>query len=206
MEMAIALGERGRGQTAPNPSVGCLIVKDEEIVGRGWTQPGGRPHAEAVALGEAGARARGATAFVTLEPCAVPGRGPACAEALVGSRHRPGRGGCSSDPFHRVNGDGFEKLRAAGIVVETGLCAERGRALDGRLPDPAAARPALCHAEARHVARRPDRASVGRKPLDHRRGSPRPCPPASGRGPTWSWSAAALTKPTCRGSMSGWKG
>ena len=85
MTAAIALGERGRGRTAPNPCVGCLIVKDGVILGRGWTQPLGRPHAEAMALAEAGEAARGATAFVTLEPCAVPGRGPACADELVRS-------------------------------------------------------------------------------------------------------------------------
>ncbi|MGA9582557.1 MAG: deaminase, partial [Allosphingosinicella sp.] len=69
MGAALALGERGRGNSAPNPNVGCVIVKDEAVVGRGWTQPGGRPHAEAMALAEAGAAASGATVYVTLEPC-----------------------------------------------------------------------------------------------------------------------------------------
>lgn len=70
MEAALALGERGRGRTAPNPNVGCVIVRDGRVVGRGWTQPGGRPHAEAMALAAAGEHTHGATAYVTLEPCA----------------------------------------------------------------------------------------------------------------------------------------
>ena len=91
MGAAVALGERGRGNTAPNPNVGCVIVRDDVVVGRGWTQPGGRPHAEAMALDEAGAAARGATAYVTLEPCCHRSeRGPACVE---GARRGRGRGG-----------------------------------------------------------------------------------------------------------------
>ena len=87
MAAAIALGERSRGRTAPNPHVGCLIVKEGAVVGRGWTQPGGRPHAEAMALAEAGAKAKGATVYVTLEPCAHQStRGPACADLLVAAR------------------------------------------------------------------------------------------------------------------------
>ena len=83
---ALALAERGRGRTAPNPNVGCLIVADDRVVGRGWTQPGGRPHAEAMALAEAGAKSRGATCYVTLEPCAHESpRGPACADLLIAS-------------------------------------------------------------------------------------------------------------------------
>src|SRR5882757_423511 len=84
MGAALALAERGRGRTAPNPNVGALIVRDGRVVGRGWTQPGGRPHAEAVALAEAGEKSRGATLYVTLEPCAhVSPRGPACSDLLV---------------------------------------------------------------------------------------------------------------------------
>lgn len=84
MGAALALAARSRGRTAPNPNVGCVIVDDAgAVVGRGWTQPGGRPHAEAMALAEAGARARGATAYVTLEPCAHRSpRGPACADQI----------------------------------------------------------------------------------------------------------------------------
>lgn len=119
MKAAAALGERGRGRTAPNPCVGCLIVKEDRLIGRGWTQEGGRPHAEAMALAEAAEEARGATAYVTLEPCAEPGRGPACADALI-------QAGIARvvaairDPFPSVDGKGFDKLRAAGIAVEIG--------------------------------------------------------------------------------------
>ena len=83
LTMAIALGERGWGRVWPNPAVGCVIVRDGRIVGRGWTQPGGRPHAEVVALREAGDAARGATAYVSLEPCSHYGKTPPCAEALI---------------------------------------------------------------------------------------------------------------------------
>ena len=121
MEAAIALGERGRGRTAPNPHVGCIIVRDGAAIGRGWTQPGGRPHAEAVALEEAGEAARGATVYVTLEPCAHDSaRGPACADLLVEAG--PARLiVAAGDPDPRTNGAGIARLRAAGIAVETGL-------------------------------------------------------------------------------------
>jgi len=124
MEAAIALGERGRGRTAPNPNVGCLIVRDGAVVGRGWTQPGGRPHAEAVALEEAGAAARGATVYVTLEPCAhASERGPACAELLAAAR--PQRVVVAlGDPDPRTDGAGIARLKEAGIAVELGVGAE----------------------------------------------------------------------------------
>lgn len=121
MAEAIALGERGRGRTAPNPHVGCIIVQGDDAVGRGWTRPGGRPHAEQVALDEAGAAARGATVYVSLEPCAhVSARGPACAELLVAAG--PARVVVAAgDPDPRVDGAGFARLVAAGIAVEKGL-------------------------------------------------------------------------------------
>jgi diaminohydroxyphosphoribosylaminopyrimidine deaminase / 5-amino-6-(5-phosphoribosylamino)uracil reductase len=125
MGAAVALGERGRGNTAPNPNVGCVIVKDDLVAGRGWTQPGGRPHAEAMALAEAGEAARGATAYVTLEPCChLSERGPACADLLA-------EAGVArviaavEDPDSRVAGGGLERLRAAGIRVEAGPGAEQ---------------------------------------------------------------------------------
>ena len=91
MGAAIALGERGRGRTAPNPNVGCVILRDGRIVGSGWTQPGGRPHAEAMALAEAGEAARGAHVFVTLEPCCHDSpRGPACVDLLIAASRRSG--------------------------------------------------------------------------------------------------------------------
>ncbi len=124
MEEAIALGQRGRGRTAPNPNVGCVIVQGEEAVGRGWTQDGGRPHAEAVALEEAGGAAEGATIYATLEPCAhESARGPACADLLVAAR--PKRVVVAlADPDPRTDGVGIARLKAAGIAVEVGLAAE----------------------------------------------------------------------------------
>src|SRR5262245_4269479 len=85
MRAALRLAARGLGDTWPNPAVGCVLVKDGVVVGRGWTQPGGRPHAEAEALKRAGAAAKGATAYVTLEPCCHEGRGPACTQSLIGA-------------------------------------------------------------------------------------------------------------------------
>ena len=134
MGAALALGERGRGNTAPNPNVGCLIVRGDAVAGRGWTQPGGRPHAEAMALAEAGDSASGATAYVTLEPCCHRSeRGPACADLLV-------EGGIArvvaalGDPDPRVAGGGFERLRAAGIEVAVGPgAAQATRSLAGFL-------------------------------------------------------------------------
>lgn len=124
MEAAVALGDRGRGSTAPNPNVGCVLVRDDAPVGQGWTQPGGRPHAEAVALAEAGDAARGATAYVTLEPCCHQSqRGPACADLLI-------EAGIAravvalEDPDPRMRGDGLHRLRAAGIEVELGAHAD----------------------------------------------------------------------------------
>ena len=127
MGAALALGERGRGRTAPNPNVGCVIVSDGRVVGRGWTQPGGRPHAEAMALAEAGEQARGATVYVTLEPCAhVSPRGPACSDLLQ-------LAGVArvvvamEDPDVRTNGAGIAHLRDAGITAEVGVRADEAR-------------------------------------------------------------------------------
>src|SRR3712207_8796269 len=83
MAMALALAERGLGNVWPNPAVGCVLVKDGRVVGRGWTQPGGRPHAESEAIARAGEAARGSTAYVTLEPCAHHGRTPPCADTMI---------------------------------------------------------------------------------------------------------------------------
>lgn len=123
MQLALTLGRRGLGRTAPNPAVGAVIVKDEVIVGRGWTQPGGRPHAEPEALAQAGEAARGATLYVTLEPCSHVGKSPPCADAIIAA-------GISrvvsaiEDPNPQVAGQGHAKLRAAGIVVDVGVCAD----------------------------------------------------------------------------------
>lgn len=124
MRLALSLGRRGQGNTWPNPAVGCVIVREGRIVGRGWTQPGGRPHAETQALAQAGDLARGATAYVTLEPCAHHGATPPCASALIAAGvARVVSPLTDSDP--RVAGQGFEMLRQAGITVDTGLLADQ---------------------------------------------------------------------------------
>src|SRR5690348_1896108 len=123
MQLALALGRRGLGRTWPNPAVGAVVVKDGVIVGRGWTQPGGRPHAEPEALGRAGEAARGATLYVTLEPCSHYGKSPPCADAIIAA-------GISrvvaavEDPNPEVAGKGHARLRAAGIKVDVGLFAD----------------------------------------------------------------------------------
>ena len=134
MGAALALAERARGRTAPNPNVGCVIVREGRVVGRGWTQPGGRPHAEAMALAQAGEAARGATVYVTLEPCAHDSpRGPACADSLIDA-------GVARvvialrDPDPRTDGLGIVRLRNAGIEVVTDLRAdEAARSMAGFL-------------------------------------------------------------------------
>jgi diaminohydroxyphosphoribosylaminopyrimidine deaminase/5-amino-6-(5-phosphoribosylamino)uracil reductase len=122
MQLALALGRRGLGRTWPNPAVGAVVVKDGIIVGRGWTQPGGRPHAEVEALRRAGGAARGATLYVTLEPCSHVGKSPPCADAVVAAGIARVVSAIE-DPNPLVAGQGHAKLRAAGIAVETGLCA-----------------------------------------------------------------------------------
>ncbi len=127
MALALSLGRRAEGAVWPNPAVGCLIVKNGRIVGRGWTQPSGRPHAETVALAQAGALAKGATAYVTLEPCAHTGKTPPCAQALIDADVARVMVACAdSDP--RVSGQGVAMLQAAGIVVEVGLLEREARA------------------------------------------------------------------------------
>ena len=128
MAVALALSERSRGRTAPNPNVGCVIVREGRVVGRGWTQPGGRPHAEAMALAEAQEKSRGATCYVTLEPCAhASPRGPACADLLVAA-------GVARvvialrDPDPRTDGRGAERLRAAGVKVVEAVAEPQARA------------------------------------------------------------------------------
>lgn len=126
MRHALMLGRRGVGRTGRNPSVGCVIVADGVVVGRGRTQDGGRPHAEAVALKEAGARARGATAYVTLEPCATVTDTPACSETLIGAGMKRVVA-AMQDPDARTAGAGFAKMRAAGIEVVTGVLEAEAR-------------------------------------------------------------------------------
>jgi diaminohydroxyphosphoribosylaminopyrimidine deaminase/5-amino-6-(5-phosphoribosylamino)uracil reductase len=133
MAAALAFAERGRGRTAPNPSVGCLIVRDGRVIGRGWTQPGGRPHAEAMALADAG-DVSGADVYTTLEPCAhLSERGPACAALLAAAG--PARVIVAmTDPDARTNGDGIARLEKAGIAVTQGVGAmEAARSMAGFL-------------------------------------------------------------------------
>ncbi|WNV10502.1 bifunctional diaminohydroxyphosphoribosylaminopyrimidine deaminase/5-amino-6-(5-phosphoribosylamino)uracil reductase RibD [Tardiphaga sp. 709] len=124
MQLALTLGRRGQGRTWPNPAVGAVIVKDGVIIGRGWTQPGGRPHAEPVALAQAGEAADGATLYVTLEPCSHFGKSPPCADAIVAAGIARVVAAIE-DPNPDVAGQGHARLRAAGIRVDVGLCAEQ---------------------------------------------------------------------------------
>jgi diaminohydroxyphosphoribosylaminopyrimidine deaminase/5-amino-6-(5-phosphoribosylamino)uracil reductase len=120
MALALVLGRRGQGRTWPNPAVGAVVVKDGVIVGRGWTQPGGRPHAEPEALRRAGEAARGATLYVTLEPCSHFGRSPPCADAVIAAGIARVVSAIE-DLNPEVAGQGHAKLRAAGIAVDIGL-------------------------------------------------------------------------------------
>jgi len=120
MAHALRLAARGLGNVWPNPAVGCVIIRDGRVVGRGWTQPGGRPHAESGALRQAGPRAEGATAYVTLEPCAHHGQTPPCAEALIAARVARVVTALP-DPDPRVCGKGHAMLRIAGIAVSEGV-------------------------------------------------------------------------------------
>lgn len=126
---ALALAHRMAGLTSPNPTVGCVIVRNGRIVGEGATANGGRPHAEAVALARAGQRARGATAYVSFEPCAHQGQTPPCARSLVTAGLRRVVVGCT-DPYPPVRGRGIAILRKAGIEVTTGVLGEECRQLN----------------------------------------------------------------------------
>ena len=128
MAHALSLAARGLGRVWPNPAVGCVIVAGERVVGRGWTRPGGRPHAETEALAMAGPAARGATAYVSLEPCAHHGETPPCARALVDSGVARVVA-AMRDPDLRVNGSGLEMLRAAGVDVSEGVLEREATAL-----------------------------------------------------------------------------
>src|ERR1700722_8357081 len=140
MRSALALARRGVGNTWPNPSVGCVVVKDGRVIARAVTAPGGRPHAESAALDFAGKAVSGSTVFVTLEPCCHWGRTPPCTDALISAR--VARVVIATrDPDPRVDGAGIARLRAAGIVVEEGVLQDaadevaagfRTRVLQGR--------------------------------------------------------------------------
>ena len=148
----LALGRRGQGRTWPNPAVGAVVVKDGVIVGRGWTQPGGRPHAEPEALRRAGEAARGATLYVTLEPCSHFGKSPPCVDAVIAAGIARVVSAIE-DPNPEVAGQGHARLRAAGIAVDVGLgAAEAAHDHAGhfrRIRDQAPA----CHPQARGLRR-----------------------------------------------------
>src|ERR1043165_1083478 len=126
MTLALALGRRGLGNAWPNPAVGAVVVKDNIVVGRGWTQPGGRPHAEGEALRRAGEAARGATLYATLEPCSHHGKTPPCVDAIAAA-------GVSrvvsalEDPNPEIAGQGHARLKSQRIAVTTGVCADEAR-------------------------------------------------------------------------------
>src|SRR5216683_6193923 len=129
MSLALALGRRGLGNTWPNPAVGAVVVRHDGepvIVGRGWTQPGGRPHAETEALRRAGPAARGATLYATLEPCSHHGKTPPCTDAIIAAGIARVVSAIE-DPNTRVSGRGHALLRASGIAVEVGLGAAEAR-------------------------------------------------------------------------------
>ncbi len=129
MAEALRLAERGLFSTSPNPRVGCVLVRDGQVVGTGWHEKTGEAHAEVLALRAADARARGATAYVTLEPCSHHGRTPPCIDALIGAGIARVVA-AMQDPNPRVAGSGFERLRAAGIQVESGLMEDEARELN----------------------------------------------------------------------------
>jgi diaminohydroxyphosphoribosylaminopyrimidine deaminase / 5-amino-6-(5-phosphoribosylamino)uracil reductase len=126
MALALTLGRRGLGNAWPNPAVGAVVVTDGVVAGRGWTQPGGRPHAEIEALRRAGAAARGATLYATLEPCSHHGRTPPCVDAIIAAGIARVVSALE-DPNPKVAGEGHAKLRAQGIAVEVGVCADEAR-------------------------------------------------------------------------------
>jgi len=129
MARALRLAERGLFTTQPNPRVGCVIAKGDDVIAEGWHQRAGEPHAEVFALRDAGERARGATAYVTLEPCAHFGKTPPCADAVIASGVVRVVAACE-DPNPRVAGGGFKKLRDAGITVDVGFMRDAARELN----------------------------------------------------------------------------
>jgi len=129
MRLALSLAKRGLGNVWPNPAVGCVIIKNGLLLGRGWTQPLGRPHAETMALAQAGNGAHGATAYVTLEPCSHHGQTPPCADGLA--QAGVARVVCAlTDPDPRVSGRGFSRLADAGIQLDKNILSEEAEALN----------------------------------------------------------------------------
>ena len=168
MQLALSLGRRGQGRTWPNPAVGAVVVKDGVIVGRGWTQPGGRPHAEPEALARAGEAARGATLYVTLEPCSHFGKSPPCADAVIAAGIARVVSAIE-DPNPEVAGQGHARLRAAGITVDIGLGCGGSRARSCRAFPARPRQASACDPQTRGVARRQDRRRRPQARRDHGR-------------------------------------
>src|SRR5690349_18374770 len=129
MKQALELARLGRGTVSPNPMVGCVLVKEDRVIGQGWHQRAGEPHAEVYALREAGIAAQGSTAYVTLEPCCHFGRTPPCTQALIEAGVKTVYAACL-DPNPLVAGKGMQILRAAGIKVHTGLLEQEAKRLN----------------------------------------------------------------------------
>jgi pyrimidine deaminase RibD-like protein len=180
MRGAFALARRGLGNVWPNPAVGCVIVSHGRVVGRGWTQPGGRPHAETEALRRARAAARGAAAYVSLEPCSHWGKTPPCADALIAAGVRRVVVALE-DPDPRVSGAGIRRLRGAGVAVEAGLGAEEAAEINAGFL-------------IRQRLGRPARA-IG-SPARRRAPMPTDCAPSTTR----SWPVLGPCSPTIRSS------
>ena len=167
MTAALMLARRALGQSWPNPAVGCIVLdRSGQVVGRGWTRPGGRPHAETEALAQAGEQARGGTAYVTLEPCAHYGQTPPCAETLITASIARVLSAVE-DPDPRVSGRGLDLLRKAGIAVISGICKKEAEEINSVFL-PTAAWPSDGDVEACHQPRWSHRARFRREPLDHR--------------------------------------
>ena len=190
MQLALTLGRRGQGRTWPNPAVGAVVVKDGVIVGRGWTQPGGRPHAEPEALGRAGEAARGATLYVTLEPCSHVGKSPPCADAIIAAGIARVVSAIE-DPNPEVAGQGHARLRAAGITVDIGLGARGGRARSCRAFPAHPRQASACDPQARGILGRQDRRRRPQAGRDHGRGRAKRGCICCARNATPSWSGSA---------------
>ena len=172
MRRALELAERGLYSTHPNPRVGAVLARDEEIVGEGWHERAGEAHAEPIAIRAAGERARGATAYVTLEPCSHHGRTPPCVDVLLAAGVRRVVYAVG-DPNPRVNGAGAARLKEAGVIVESGLLAARIRSAERRVPDAHASWAAVHPPEVRRQPRWPRRARQRQEQMDHERGGAR---------------------------------
>ena len=172
MALALTLGRRGLGNAWPNPAVGAVVVKDGVVVGRGWTQPGGRPHAEVEALRRAGAAARGATLYATLEPCSHHGKTPPCVDAIAAAGIARVVSALE-DPNPEIAGQGHARLTSQGIAVDDRRVRRRSAARARGTHSARPRWPATCHAQARRVGRRQGGACRPQAGRDHRRAGAR---------------------------------